>query len=180
MVSLRWLALFRDFKDAEGANQGQTCLVYLYSCLDTLNRGTLHQLVGPQKPLEVSFFLFSFTALVCAKENYNSCSYKLLFYKLYPFHLYKLSSLQIVFILYTIFFQTEFTCKLYSCKLNSCLSFLLQHQAIQYGFIVQRTNLSLRDSIAVKAHLEGLCSDDVSMKFNAFYCVLHMLLMSPF
>ena len=58
-VSLRWLAFFHDFKVASGANQGQACLAYLYSCLDTLSLGVLCQLVGPWKLLEVIFFLFS-------------------------------------------------------------------------------------------------------------------------
>ena len=41
MVSLRWLALFRDFTEAREANYGQVCLAYLYSSLDMLSRGTL-------------------------------------------------------------------------------------------------------------------------------------------
>lgn len=35
IVSLRWLALFRDFEDAQGSNWGQACLAYLYSFLDS-------------------------------------------------------------------------------------------------------------------------------------------------
>ena len=53
-VSLRWLTLFRDFKEAQKANWGQACLAYLYSTLDTPSWGTLRQLVGPWKLLEVS------------------------------------------------------------------------------------------------------------------------------
>ncbi|KAK9996736.1 hypothetical protein SO802_021422 [Lithocarpus litseifolius] len=50
-VSLRWLALFRDF---EGLScQLSICLAYLYSSSDTLNRGTLCQLVGPWKLLKI-------------------------------------------------------------------------------------------------------------------------------
>ena len=48
-VSLRWLSHFRDFKGALEASWGQACLAYLYSSLDTLNRRTLCQLVGPGK-----------------------------------------------------------------------------------------------------------------------------------
>ena len=59
MVSLRWLALFRDFERARVANWGSMCLAYFYSSLDTLSWGTLCQLVGPQKLIEVSSFLFS-------------------------------------------------------------------------------------------------------------------------
>ena len=55
--------------------------------------------------------------------------------------------------------------------------FPFQRWAIQYGLIIQGTNLSLRDSIVMRAHLEGLSSDDVSVKFNAFYYVLYMLFM---
>ena len=40
-VSLRWLALFSDFRDARGANWEQAYLTYLYSYLDTLSQGTL-------------------------------------------------------------------------------------------------------------------------------------------
>ena len=62
MVSLRWLALFQDFERAQTANWGKAFLAYFYSSLDTLSRGTLHQLVGPWKLLEVSFFPFSLVA----------------------------------------------------------------------------------------------------------------------
>ena len=62
MVSLRWLAIFRDFERARTTNWGQACLAYFYSSLDTLSRGTLRQLVGPWKLLEVSFFPFSLVA----------------------------------------------------------------------------------------------------------------------
>ena len=63
MVSLRWLTLFRDFGEVRRANWGQACLAYLYSTFDTLNRGTLRQLVGTWKLLEVSFLslLYIFT-----------------------------------------------------------------------------------------------------------------------
>ena len=57
MVSLRWLALFRDFERARAANQGSVCLAYFYSSLDPFSRGTLRQLVGPWKLLEVSLSL---------------------------------------------------------------------------------------------------------------------------
>ena len=40
-MSLRWLSLFRDFKEARENNLGQTCLAYLYSSLNILSRGTL-------------------------------------------------------------------------------------------------------------------------------------------
>ena len=61
-VSLRWLALFRDFVRARTANWGSVCLAYFYSSLETLSRVTLHQLVGPWKLLEVSFSPFSLVA----------------------------------------------------------------------------------------------------------------------
>ena len=54
MVSLRWLTLFLDFREARRANWGQACLAYLYSTLDTLNQGTFRQLMGPWMLLEVS------------------------------------------------------------------------------------------------------------------------------
>ena len=41
-VSLRWLTLFWDFERVWTANNGQACLAYFYSSLDTLSRGTLH------------------------------------------------------------------------------------------------------------------------------------------
>ena len=90
MVSLRWLALFRNFRGAREANWGQACLAYLYSSLDTLSRGTLRQLVGPWKLLEVSSLFSSFVALVLLilaiifthmllrfKGNHTSCPCKL-------------------------------------------------------------------------------------------------------
>ena len=43
-----------------------------------------------------------------------------------------------------------------------------------------RDELSLRDSIAIRAHLEGFSFDDVILKFNAFYCGFHLLLMLSF
>ena len=64
-VSLRWLILFQDFGEAWKANWGQACLVYLYSTLNTLNRGTLRQLVGPWKLLEVSS-LFVSCIFICS------------------------------------------------------------------------------------------------------------------
>ena len=59
MVSLRWLALFRDFNQARDVNWGHTCLAHLYSVMDTLSRGTLCQLARPWKLLKVSLFSFS-------------------------------------------------------------------------------------------------------------------------
>ena len=59
MVSLRWLSFFRDFEEAQEANQGQACLAYLYSSLDMLSRGTLCQLVGPWKLIEVGSLILS-------------------------------------------------------------------------------------------------------------------------
>ena len=97
-ISLRWLALFRDFEVAKEANWGQVCLAYLYSCLDTLSQGTLCQLVGPWKLLEVSFFPFSLVSLVHAKENGNPCSCKL--------SSHSFCALQ------TVILQTVFTCTL--------------------------------------------------------------------
>lgn len=41
LVSLRWLALFRDFDQAREANWGHACLAYLYSVMDTSSWGTL-------------------------------------------------------------------------------------------------------------------------------------------
>ena len=46
--------------------------------------------------------------------------------------------------------------------------FSFQRGAIRYGLIIPRLNLSLRNSFAVRAHLEGLSYDDMSLRFNAF------------
>ena len=70
-VPLRWLALFRKFKEAREANWGQACLTYLYSSLDMPSRGTLCQLVGPWKLLEVNS-LFYFFCISCIS---HSCNY---------------------------------------------------------------------------------------------------------
>ena len=61
MVSLRWLALFRDFGEAQEAYYVQACLAYLNSSLDTLSRRTLHHLVGLGSSLRSIFLHF----LVC-------------------------------------------------------------------------------------------------------------------
>ena len=58
-MSLRWLTLFQDFVDAQRANWGQACLVYLYCNFDTFSQGTLRQLIGPCKLLEFSFLSIS-------------------------------------------------------------------------------------------------------------------------
>ena len=61
-MSLRWLTLFKDFREARRANSRQACLAYLYSTLDTLSWGTLWQHMGLWKLLEVNslFFLYTF------------------------------------------------------------------------------------------------------------------------
>ena len=64
ILSLRWLALFRNFKDAREANWGHACLAYFYSVMDTLSRGTLCQLAGPWKLFEVGFSRFTFLYIV--------------------------------------------------------------------------------------------------------------------
>ena len=64
MVSLWWLSLFQDFKEAREANWGQACLAYLYSSLDTLSGGTLRQLVGTLKLFEVSSLILSYNVCV--------------------------------------------------------------------------------------------------------------------
>ena len=68
MVSLRWLTLFQDFAEARRVNQGQACLAYLYSTLDTFSRGTLRQLVGPWKLLEVSSLSISCIS-ICSLQS---------------------------------------------------------------------------------------------------------------
>ena len=65
MVSLRWLTLFQDFGEAQRPNWGQACLAYLYSTFDALNQGTLRQLLGPWKLLEVSY-LFILCTFTCS------------------------------------------------------------------------------------------------------------------
>ena len=56
-MSLRWLALFQDFRETQRANWGQACLAYFYSTLDTLNWSTLWQLVRSYSSL---FILYTF------------------------------------------------------------------------------------------------------------------------
>ena len=73
MVQLRWLALFQEFGEAWKANQGQTCLAYLYSTLNTLSRGTLQQLVGSWKLLEVSY-LFILCTFICSFQSCKLCN----------------------------------------------------------------------------------------------------------
>ena len=69
-VSLQWLTLFQDFGEARRANWGKACLAYLYSTPNTLSRGTLQQLMGLGKLLEVSFLSISWISFVaCSFAN---------------------------------------------------------------------------------------------------------------
>ena len=50
-----------------------------------------------------------------------------------------------------------------------------QHWTVRYDIIVQGLDQSLRNSLAVRAHLEGLSSDDVSLKFQCLLlCSSHV------
>ena len=71
IVSLRWLALFCHFKQA----RGHACLAYFYSVMDMLSWGTLCQLVGPWKHLEVRFFSFSHVVLQILLCTLANCIY---------------------------------------------------------------------------------------------------------
>ena len=101
-MSLRWLALFQDFERARDANWGQACLAYFYSSLDTLSQGTLYQLAGPWKLLEVSFSSFSLVnhAFSTLAITYTHMSFRL--------------TLCIIFLLAALIFAS---CKLSSYKL---------------------------------------------------------------
>ena len=111
MVSLRWLALFRDFKRAQAANQGLICLADLYFSLDTLSQGTLCQLVGLWKLHEVSFSLFSLVVHAFSfLQSYIHMPYRL--------------------ISCTIFLLPAFM--LISCKLLSCRLLIYLLQTIPY------------------------------------------------
>ena len=110
-MSLRWLALFHYFEEAREANWGQVCLAYLYSSLDTLSRGTLHQLLGPWKLLEVSLSSFSLLWLMYI-------------------HLYVIQAKMCIMLLQTIFMFP-------SCKLSSCKLFTLVHLYFLQTVILQ-------------------------------------------
>lgn len=59
-------------------------------------------------------------------------------------------------------------------SLTNCIHaslFFLYHWAIQYGLIIPGLTLSFRNSAAMRVHLEGLSSNDVNLRFNAFHCV---------
>ena len=85
-VSLRWLTLFQDFREAQRANWEQACLAYLYSTFDTLSRGTLRQLVGPWKLLEVSSLpipcIFLYNLQFCKLYHLANCTILYLTYGL--------------------------------------------------------------------------------------------------
>ena len=136
-VSLRWLALFRDFGATRGANWGQACLAYLYLCLDILNQGHLRQLMRPWKLMEVSFFLslsFSFYSSCKCKRKLQSMFLQTIFilslchvnYHLANYiHLYAVILANCIH-LYTVFLQTIFMLpfSLFSAGLfNMVLSF---------------------------------------------------------
>ena len=139
-VSLRWLSHFRDFKGALEANWGQACLAYLYSSLDTLNRRTFCQLVGPWKLLDVSLFSFvvSYKCTPCLCKLCSS-THHLGLKKLYLMFLQtifmplscKLSSYKLHSYLYLVN-CTYSSCKLSSCKLHL---FILQNVIVQTVFI---------------------------------------------
>ena len=131
---------------------GQACLAYLYFSLDTLSRGTLYQLMGPWKLLEVSCLFSSsialillilviiFTHMLLRKITHHAL------YKLYLcLHLAncihsscKLSSCKLyLFILQTIILQTvsihhvNYIHSLVNYHLANCISFLpFQHWAV--------------------------------------------------
>ena len=138
MVQLRWLALFQEFGEAWKANQGQTCLAYLYSTLNTLSRGTLQQLVGSWKLLEVSYLfilcIFTYSLQSCKMCYLENCH--LAFVVLQTVILY----------------------------LTCGLCFFLQQWVVRYGLITPGTNLVLKDFPQVRAHLVGLTSDEVSLR----------------
>lgn len=142
-VSLRWLALFCDFKQAWEANLCHACLAHFYSVMDTLSQRTLRQLVRPWKLLKVRFFSFSHVVLQIALCTLANCicfiflrchlclqiafralaNCTLLSCKLSSFKPYLCSFLANC--IYTLFLQTIilwtismlFPCKLYLCSL---------------------------------------------------------------
>lgn len=122
MESLWWLALFWDFERDRDANWGQARLAYFYSSLDTLSLGTLHQLMGPWKLLEVNFSFYSlvahaFSTLVIA---YTHMSFKNIIYLQIAFisTSCKLSSFKLLYLYLA-------NCAITSCKMSSCkLSYL--------------------------------------------------------
>ena len=142
-VSLRWLTLFQDFANAWRANWGQACLAYLYSTLDTLSRGTLRQLVGPWKLLEVSYLsiscIFIYSLLSCKLYHLANCY-------LANYH------------------HANCTILYLTCG----LCFLLQRWIVRYRLITLGADLNLREFPQVRAHLTGLTSEEVSLKVPVF------------
>ena len=65
MVSLRRLALFLDFEEAQRANWGQACLAYLYSILNSLSMWGLGR--------SLKLVIFSFFALYLVARTLANC-----------------------------------------------------------------------------------------------------------
>ena len=120
-VSFRWLSLFRDFERVRDANWGQACLAYFYSSLDTLSWGTLRQLVGLWKLIEVSFSSFSLLAyafstlvIICIHMSFRLKLCIIFLQTVFVSTSCKLSSYKLPYLYFA-------NCVITSCKLSSCI-----------------------------------------------------------
>ena len=201
MMSLRWLAFFRDFGEAREANWSQACHAYLYSSLDTLNWGTLHQLVEPWKLLEVSsfFLFFSSFLLTCTLCLCNVI-------QVYKAASHAFANCAYVFILQTIILQLSFislktviyflanyylanshianfhlaNCHLANCYPATChllnCAFSFQRWIVKYVLIARGEEVNLRSTTSIRAHFDGLSSNEVS-KDPTFFCMFPRVLL---
>lgn len=147
IVSLRWLALFSNLKQAWEVNWCHACLAHFYLIMDTLSQGTLRQLVGPLKLLEVRFFSFYHVVLqivLCTLANY----------------------ICFIFLIFHLPLQTTFcalaNCTLLCCKLSSYKSYLCYFLATYIYTIILQTiilqTISMLFSCKLSSYKQYLCS----------------------
>ena len=196
MVSLRWLALFRDFERARTTNWGQVCLAHFYSSLDTLSRGTLC--------LEISFFLFSLVAhafsflwsYIHMLSRLRLCTIFLQIVFI-PTTSCKLSSCKLSYLNLTncsitsckLSYLNLANCRLVNCTISSCKQYHIllqtvisfQHWVMEYDLIAQGTLVDLKSVTSIRAHHNWLSPNDVSQEYIAFHylMLLGILFLTP-
>ena len=167
-VSLRWLALFCDFEQAQKVNWGHACLACLYLVMDTLSWGLW-------KFLEVRLFSFSHVVLPIVLYTLANC----ICFIFLRCHL----GLQIAF--HTFANSVLLSCKLYLCPfflanciyVLFCANYHLAHYICAFFLVALGTDVNLKVFLSVWAHLNGLTSDSVSkIPFSQYHCMLQRFL----
>ena len=173
-MSLTWLTLFRDFEDAQGTNQGRLALPTFTFLQTGLAIGLCINQWGLGSFLRLVFFSFPFVVpykhvhptLAIVSINMSS--------RLNNFVPHVLANYIHVFIyihihsLQTIILQTVLS------HFANCVS-SFQHWAIKYGLIAHGAEVDLKSFSLVRAHFDGLSSDEVSKDpIFSHYLLLHL------